>query len=351
MRRNFKKASVSNPRLWLAGFAFLLIAHPVWAGGGTMVARTRTVTLSLQGFARVEPVTLLRLKASQEGTVAGLKVLPGESVQAGAVLGHLAGPAPRAMLAERRGEVAAARAALTAARKTLVLERENLKAHLSARKVVYQAEAAQTEAQAQFDSARSRLRAAQASLTLRAPAAGIVLSVEAAAGERVESGQTLLTMQPADDLWLTATFYGADAAAVRVGMIGRFASAYGGAAIPVQVRTIIGITKPGGGRVVGLTAISSSPDWHSGDAGTVTLIGGKRTLVAVPTRALILDRGRWWVLVHTPQGNRRQAVVPGPSRGESTLIEKGLKPGAEIVVENAYLEFHRDFSRRYQPPD
>jgi hypothetical protein len=71
----------------------------------------------------------------------------------------------------------------------------------------------------------------------------------------------------------------------------------------------------------------------------------------VPTRALILDQGTWWLLVHTPQGIRRQAVVPGPSRGESTLIEKGLHPGAEIVVDNAYLLFHRDFSKSFQAPD
>jgi RND family efflux transporter MFP subunit len=351
MKRKSQTASVSNPRLWLAAIAFLLIAPPVWAGSGTVVAGARTVTLSLQGFARVEAVTLLRLKAAQEGTVAGFKVLPGETLRAGAIVGHLVGPAPRAMLTERQGEVTAAEASLKKARRTLALERENLKAHLGTREGVYRAEAAQAEAKTSLDTARSRLRTARALLTLRAPTAGRVLSVAAGAGERVESGQTLLTLQPADGLWLTATFFGTEAAKVRIGMTGRFTLADGETAVPVRVRTLIGTTTPGGGRTVGLEAIPPSPDWRSGETGTVTLPAGRRTLVAVPTRALILDRGRWWVLVHTPGGNRPQKVVPGPSRGDATLIEKGLTPGTKIVVENAYLEFHRDFSRRFQPPD
>ncbi|MGA7801920.1 MAG: hypothetical protein WCC36_14025, partial [Gammaproteobacteria bacterium] len=101
----------------------------------------------------------------------------------------------------------------------------------------------------------------------------------------------------------------------------------------------------------GLTATVPKPHWHNGESGTVTLEGASRTLVAVPTEALILDGGRWWVLVHTGGGNHRQVVVPGPSRGEWTTIERGLQPGTAVVVQNAYLEFHRQVSRHYQPPD
>jgi len=43
--------------------------------------------------------------------------------------------------------------------------------------------------------------------------------------------------------------------------------------------------------------------------------------------------------------------VPGPARGWQTFIERGLEPGAQVVVENAYLEFHRGISKNYQPPD
>lgn len=337
--------------LGLTMVALLLAALPARADSGMVKVRTHTVAVSLQGFARVEPVTLLRLKAAQEGIVVGLKVLPGEPLKAGAVIGHLAGPVADAMLARGRSTVDSARAALAAARKILTLEREREATHLSTLKEVYQAEAALADTQARLAMARAQLRAAQDALTLRAPVSGMVLDIKAAAGERVAAGQTLLTLQPAGGLWLRADFFGTEAVAVRVGMTGRFAPADGGSVIPVKVRTVIGTTRPGGGQAIGLTATASAPGWTSGEAGTVTLEGGQQTLVSVPTRALILDQGQWWVLVHTPQGNRAQAVVPGSVRGESTLIEKGLAPSAEVVVENAYLEFHRQFSRHYQQQD
>lgn len=337
--------------LWLAVAALLLPAVHARANTGTVAARARTVVVSLQGFARVEPVALLRLKAGQTGTVAGLKVLPGEVLKAGAVLGYLEGPVAQAALARRRSAVAGAEAALTAARKILALERQKEASHLGTLKEVYQAETSQAEARARLDTARAQLRAAQEALTLRAPATGRVLNVEAAAGERMETGQTLLTLQPAGGLWLRADFFGTEAATVRVGMTGRFAPAAGGLVIPVAVRTVIGTTRPGGGLPVGLAATVPAPGWRIGEAGTVTLAGGRRTGVAVPTRALILDQGKWWVLVATSRGRRPQEVVPGASHGTWTVIAQGLEAGTKVVVENAYLEFHREFSRHYQAPD
>lgn len=349
-----RRMTKHRPPRWLRRLAVigvLLTGTTAWAGSGTVVARARSVAASLQGFARVEPVALARLRVAQEGMVTGWKVLPGQAVDAEAVLGHLKGPAVEAMLARRRSALASARGERTAARKTLALEREKLSARLGTRENVYRAEAALAGARARFDTARSALRAAKDALILRAPATGTVLKVEVAAGERVEQGQTILTLQPADSLWLRAVFYGAEAQKVRVGMTGRFAPAAGGAAIPVTVRTVIGTAQSGGGRAVGMEATHPAPGWQSGEAGTVTLEGAKRTFLAVPTRALVLDGGRWWVLVHAPKGYRRQAVVPGPSYGTSTLIAQGLKAGDEVLVENAYLEFHRDFSRHYQLPD
>ena len=346
-----KRKDLRKRLLWLAAMAMLLTPPPVRAGTGTVVAMARAEEISLHAFARVEPVVVARLKAPQAGVVAGLGILPGEELKAGVVLGHLQGPAVEAEFIRRRSAIASAETALDAASRILVLEQERRTAQLNTLKEVYQAEAAQAKEHARLDETRAQMRALQAAITLRAPASGTVLSVETSAGEQVEPGQTLLTLQPKGGLWVVATFYGADAQAVLSGQTGKFTPASGGGDIPVKVRAIIGTAEPGGGRRVGLAASIPVPRWRSGALGTVTLKGGRRTLVAVPTRSLILDQGKWWVLVHTPQGNQRQVVQLGPSRGESTFIEKGLQPGTEIVVDNAYLLFHRDFSRRFQAPD
>lgn len=326
------------------------IATVARADSGTVPARARTITTHLSAYARVEPITLVRLKALQAGIVTGFAILPGQTVKAGAVLGHLSGPAVASLLAARRAAVADVSAALSAAKKILVIERQKQAVRLTTQKIVYQAKAALARARARLDNAKSQLAAARASLVLKSPADGIVLAVNAAEGEQVRADQTILSVQPVGGLWLMARYYGADAAAIRVGMTGKFQPANGGPAIPVRVRTVIGPVGKDGGQRVGLFATVPVPLWVNGEAGSVTILGAKRTYVAVPSRALILDRGQWWVLVHTPQGDKPRKVVPGPSRGEWTFIEEGLKPGTEVVVENAYLKYHKNISQHYLPP-
>jgi cobalt-zinc-cadmium efflux system membrane fusion protein len=71
----------------------------------------------------------------------------------------------------------------------------------------------------------------------------------------------------------------------------------------------------------------------------------------VPTSALVLDRGRWWVLVRTARGDRPQPVVPGPALGWRTWIAAGLRAGQQVVAKDAFLKYHRDIAQSYQPPD
>jgi hypothetical protein len=152
-------------------------------------------------------------------------------------------------------------------------------------------------------------------------------------------------------LWIKASYYGADISALRSGMTGLFYPDGGGKPVAVRVCSVFDLLDKDGGRSAALVAAEPSPGWFSGELGTVALDGPARKLVAVPTRALILDKGRWWVLVRTPGGDVPKAVVPGPARGWETYLESGLEPGDEVVVDDAYLEFHRDIAGSYQPPD
>ncbi len=316
-----------------------------------VVARSTTVALRLSAYAQVEPIRVVKLKAAKEGVVGNMTILPGEAVKAGAILGRLTGPEVDVFLAERRGSVKKNQAALTTAEKILAGERQKIALHLTTQNSVYRAEANLAKAKADLENSRVRLQAADKSVVLKAPVDGHVLTVKAANGEQVQTRSTILTLQPKGGLWLTAHYYGLDAARVRVGMTGLFKPAGGETSIPVKVRTVIAPLAPDGGQGVGLLAILPAPSWFSGETGEVTLLGAKRTYVVVPTRSLFLDQGRWWVLVSTKQGLARREVLPGPSRGSSTLLTLGLTPGARVVVENAYLKAHRNVSREYQLPD
>lgn len=347
----YGQRSPRTPR-WLLAVGLLLAAATATAGtDGVVKARSRTVTTRLTAYARVMPVAVLSLRAQLTGILTGLRVLPGDPVASGKTLARLAGPAVKARLAARRDAVKSARAALAAARKTLAVRRRKLTLRLSTQQAVDQARAGLSEAQANLDRAHSRLQAVTEMTRVRSAGSGSVLSVQAANGERVKAGQVLLTVQPAGGLWLTAVYYGATAASVHAGMRGRFVPADGGPSVAVKVHSLVGPLHPDGGETVGLTAAKTSPGWRNGEAGTVTLAGARHTLAAVPTPALILNRGHWWVLVHTAGGNHRRQVVPGPTRGGWTAIRQGLQPGTAVVVQNAYLEFHREVSRHYQPPD
>lgn len=333
------------------GFALALACGCARANDGTVAARAVTSAQALSAFARVEPVSLVRLNAARPGVVAGLRVLPGERVKADEPLAALQGPEIDALVAQGRDAVAAAQGQLAAARESRAAALQNERLRLTTHEAVADAQAKLVRARAALAAARARLSAAHKAVQLRAPVAGTVLTLAAADGERVSAGQTILTLQPAHGLWLKAAFYGRAGNKIHPGMTGRFIPADGDSAVAVRVRSEFGAMRPDGAREAGLVAVGAHPAWVNGEAGSVTLEGPTRTLASVPTRALILDQGRWWVLLRGARGEARREVTPGPSRGQWTLIEHGLEPGTRVVVENAYLEFHRAVARQYQPPD
>lgn len=327
-------------RLVAANLALFCLALPAEqtqaATAGTVKAELHLFTHEYRTYARVEPQTLVVIKAATTGVITDLRVLPGEQVHAGELLAKLTG-------ADYRTNLSAAVSRRDAARSNLAVTQKNYPQFSSAQDV--------SNAEAAFDEAESALKRLKVTGQLVAPAEGIVLGLNTADGERVTAGQSLITLQPSRSLWLRAQYYGADVAAIRVGMSGEFFPADASSPVPVKVATVFGALLPDGGESVGLLTASSAPTWINGEFGTVVLKGPPHKLVAVPTRALILDGGRWWLLVHTAHGDRHQAVVPGLARGWMTFIEHGLEPGADVVVANAYLKFYRGISTTYTPPN
>lgn len=313
----------------------------------------RSVARTLSAYAQVEPTAIVRVRAVDPGTLNGPRVVPGSVVTAGEVLARIGGPRMRTLLIAREQSLHSALAREEAARRALEIVRGQFAAQLATRQGIDAAQSELAAARAAAQTANARLREVQDLQTVRAPTAGTVIAVQAANGEQTAAGETLLTLQPAGKLWVRATYYGTDAALLRVGTTGRFQPSGDGAAIPVKVEAVASSVAPDGGRSVGLVATASvSPAWWvNGQWGTVTLEGPSRQMVAVPTSALILDRGRWWVLVHTPQGDKPQEVVPGPAQGWQTSIASGLQPGQQVVVTDAFLQYHRGIARSYTPPD
>lgn len=346
-----------GPFRWKAiALAWLLPACTCGAVQPTsfVTTKVRIYTPHLRAFARVVPVVIAHLRAARTGDVADLDVAPGSRVKIGQRLARLRGPEIDALLQRRQADAASARTALDAATRTLDAVQREFSSRLATRQALLQAETIVADDRARLRTAVADLHAARRLATLRAPATGAVLRVSAANGERVTAGESVLTVLPDRPLWLRAVYYGAQArGALHVGMTGRFTPSDGAPAVPVTVTRIVPRMNDDGGMPVALAPSSgrNATSWISGEAGTVVLDDAPRKGILVPTRALVLDRGRWWVLVRVGHREQPRAVVPGPSAGSLTLIKQGLSPGARIIVVDAYMHFHRDFARDYQVQD
>ena len=350
MRWNSLKSAVLAAPVWL-GLVLFFASAAAGADSGIITVHRQTISRTLSAYAEVLPVALAPLRAGERGRVTGLSLEPGQAVDANEAVGHLTGPEIDHRRVQDHAAVDAARAKLNSARRTLNAQRRKRASQLSTLEDVSRARTEVAQARATLQTAQATLNEDQQNAVLRAPAKGTVISVDAGKGELVEAGRTLLTMQPAGDLWLKATYYGADADTLHPGIQGRFVPVDGHAPVFVKVAGLIPSTGPDGGRAVRLRATAPNPGWTAGESGMVELETGSYAAVPVPTRALVLDRGQWWVLLHTPHGDTRRAVVIGKPQGADTVIRKGLEEGDRIIVDQAYARFHRDFSRHYQQPD
>lgn len=317
--------------------------------GSVVVART-PFTPTQTGYGDIRPVAEVALTAQQTGRITDFSVLPGQFIKKGTVIGHLSGTAIEARRAEYRARLQQATAAETHAARLLTIDQRTLSDQISTRQQLIGAEQALKRAQAERQVAEATLNEFTRKIVLRSPIDGTVTAVEHIDGSLVQPGAVIARLVPAHDLHLEARFFGTT---ITPGMRGMFTPLGTHKPIAVQVTQVLPIDPRDGSQPVLLQPITptSASDWIMGIAGQVVLSSPSQTVIQIPSRALILDQGQWWVLLHTAHGPKRQAVTIGHSQGDDTGVLSGLKAGDRVIVEQVYRLFHRDFSQRYQQPD
>ncbi|WP_081822281.1 efflux RND transporter periplasmic adaptor subunit [Acidocella facilis] len=314
------------------GLVLTLLALTAQAPGGWVTVRTSQFAPVLSGFASVQPGAPVPITALQAGVLTSLAVVPGESVRPGQPIGLLGGAQLAAALATAQGASNAANAALAA-------EQGKFADHLGTRAAVAQARAAAV-------SARASLLALRAASRLQSPVAGQVQSLAVGPGAALAPGQEVAVIQPAAGAWVKAVLYGAQAETLAPGMAARFTPADGAPAMPITLRGVQA-TQSDGGLVLAFAGHGLQP----GESGAVSLSLPPRPVLLVPSEALVLDNGRWWVMLHDAQGDHAAPVVPGATQGPETPILSGLKAGDQVIVQDAALLYHRGIAGLYQPPD
>ena len=308
------------------------LALTAQAPAGWVTVRATQQAPVLTGFASVQPGTPVIVAALQAGVLTSLSVVPGETVRAGQTIGLLGGPQIAAALATAQGASNAANAALVA-------ERGKFADQLSTKAAVAQAEAAAA-------SARADLAALRAASSLQSPVAGQVQNLAAGPGASLQPGQAVAVVQPAAGAWIKAVLYGQQATALSPGMAARFIPADDHPAASVTLRGVQG-SQADGGLVLAFSGAGLQP----GEAGTLSLSLPPRPVLMVPSEALVMDNGCWWVMLHTPKGDHAVQVVPGATDGAQTPILAGLAAGDQVIVQDAALLYHRGIAAQYQPPD
>lgn len=315
--------------IWLVAAAFVTAgqAPPGWA---TVRAARQAPVLS--GFATVKTAPDVIVTAVQPGVLTTLAVAPGDTVRPGQLIGRLGGPQIAASLAEAQG-------ANHAAGTMLAAEQSKFADHLTTT-------AAVAQARAREQAARARLTALEAATRLQSPAAGQVQSLRAGRGATLQAGQPVAVVRPASGAWVKAVLYGRAAAKLKPGQTARFVPANGQPPERVTLRGALGTQADGG-----LALAFSGKGLKPGEAGTLRLALPARSVLLVPSEALVLDAGRWWVIVRAAHGDHAVQVVPGKTEGTQTPILSGLSAGQQVVVKDAALLYHRGIATLYQPPD
>jgi RND family efflux transporter MFP subunit len=316
----------------------------------TMPAVQKHIVAKVSAPAHVQAVSNAVLTASTAGVVSGLRITPGETVRAGQTIARLTGPTVMSEKARLAADLKTAQIRLSAATQAATIEQQKFNDQLSTRDAI-------VRVRADLDAARQQLVAAQSAAqgytglaTITASESGVVTAVSAADGQYVSAGQALVTVSSSRDLHVVANFYGSDTALVAVGMKAVFLPESGEAPVYVVVkRTSWSVPTPGQLEVWLSPVQGGSLD--SGAVGTVSLSASDDRQLAVPSTALVLDSGEWWVLVHDNTGNHRRHVAPGLADAGWTSIRNGLSAGELVVTQDAYLHFHQDFSTRYQQAD
>jgi Cu(I)/Ag(I) efflux system membrane fusion protein len=177
-------------------------------------------------------------------------------------------------------------------------------------------------------------------LTLHAPASGVVLEKHVVQGQAIQPGEMLYRIASLDDVWIDVALREQDAGAIRVGsraavelasypgrpVDGRVAYVYPTLDQATRaVRARVEIPNPAGRFKPGMYA-------------TVTLTTPSRRTLTVPTSAVLSTGDRTLVFMDMGGGSLMPMdVVAGRTAGGYTEILSGVEPGQRVVTSAQYL--------------
>lgn len=294
---------------------------------------------------QLNPDRVAHISPLVEGQISRVDVSLGDTVQAGQTLAELRSIA----LGQARAELRRTVAFVSVARKTLDRQERLRSEGINSERSLLEAQLALDEAQAERESAQTRLRVfgirggSGPDMDLISPIAGTIVERHATRGEAVSPKEPIFVVADLQRVWVIGRVYEQQIASVGLGMRAVLTLTahpsrawegkvdYIGVAIDPATRTLpirvefdnsSGILRPG---LFGTLRLSADA---RGSAG-----------VLVPSAAVQLMDGRLVVFVPTEkpgQFMRRYVTVGRESQGRVEIIE-GLAPGESFVVAGGFV--------------
>ncbi|MFL5620419.1 MAG: efflux RND transporter periplasmic adaptor subunit [Gemmatimonadaceae bacterium] len=177
-------------------------------------------------------------------------------------------------------------------------------------------------------------------LTLYAPASGVVLEKQVVQGQAFVAGEKLYTIAELSDVWIDVQLRGADAALVRSGS-GADVALAGMENRPLKGRvSYVYPTIDSASRALRARVVVSNADGmlKPGMYATVRLNTPSRSALTVPTSAVLRAGDRNIVFVDVGGGKLQPHDVElGRSAGELTEVIAGLESGQRVVTSAQFL--------------
>ncbi|MBH1997867.1 MAG: efflux RND transporter periplasmic adaptor subunit [Sphingomonadaceae bacterium] len=171
-------------------------------------------------------------------------------------------------------------------------------------------------------------------LTLRAPRAGYVETINGTPGDLIPAGTSVVAISGTGAV---RARFGIDPALVRnlrAGTAITISTAGGGRAIPARLSAVDPVVDPQTKLAAAYADLPAGAAFRPGETltGEATMQGAEGAL-AIPYAALLDDAGQPFVFVVVKGTARRRDIVTGSSDGTVVAVTKGLSPGDQIVVE------------------
>ena len=311
----------------------------------TAAAAGAAAGMVLQGTVELPPQAVEVLSAPLAGVVQRVFVSAGQQLKAGAPVAQLLSPELVAwqrdlLQAKEQERLAASRLA-----RDEKLHAEGIIAGLRLEDSRAQHRLAQLNVQERQQALRLAGAAStgaqlQPALAVRATAAGTVLEVQAAPGQRLEAGMPVAKLARSGQWAIRLQATPAQAQSLQVGDLLHVP----GCKAPARLAAIVPQVDAGNQMVQLRADFDAKEDClRANQFVQATVLPGATpsgashavstgTLLALPAEAVVRDQGRAYVFVKTPKGFVPTPIEVASESGAQVLVRAGLRSGAEVAV-------------------